>query len=173
MAYATTYKNNIQALILSNTAPDARYREELGWNVRKRYSKTVVRALNEYFGKTDDKSVRARYTQSLSVYFKPTNHEAAKLLMDGAARIASEEYVHLAKDELSKFTYREKLREISHPVMIIASTLDVWPESAVKLMINDMEHAAVIYLKAGHFGMLEGARIYWNTVFDWVSETHD
>lgn len=168
-AYATQFENKLDALILSNTAPDARFREQLGWNIRQRYSKTTLQVLNRLVGKTDDKSIRERYTQSYAYYFDPVNHEASKLLMDGASRIATEEYVHFAQNDLSKFTYRDALRKLNVRILILAGSKDVWPEFSIKLLISDIEHAETKIMKGGHFLMLEGAKIYWNTVFDWLN----
>ncbi len=168
MNYAYMYESKLQGMILSNTAPDSSYRIQMAWNIRDRYTKVILQALSEYGGKTDDKSLRVKFTQSLSVHFKPTNHEAAKLLLDTANRVATDAYVKIAKDIIPRHNMREKLRKLKIPTLIIGCTDDVWPGDAINLLKTDIEHADMIAFKGGHFPMLEGANKYWSEIEKWL-----
>ncbi len=166
--YATRYHQKVSKLILVNSSPDSKYREELAWNIRQFYSKVTIQALDEYRGKTDDKSIRARFTQALSTYFHPRSFEEATKLMDLSEKIASKDYVHISNNILSNLDYRAKLRSFNGESLIIFSKNDVWPKSASQKLRNDLINAKYIELDTGHFPMIENAENFWREIFDFA-----
>ncbi|MHA2252709.1 MAG: alpha/beta fold hydrolase [Candidatus Kariarchaeaceae archaeon] len=168
--YAVKYQKNISGLILSNTAPNAKYRSDMAWNIRDRYSKSTKRALEGYVGKTDDKSIRTRFTQSLAVYFDPTDHDEAKKILDNCSRIASDAYVHLSQNEIPNFDIREQLRKLKIKTLILWGKKDVMPEKSSLLIKNDIIHARLDSLDTGHFPMIEKPHEYWSLINKWLQE---
>lgn len=162
--YAKKYERSLKSLTLSNTSPNGKYRELMGWNIRQRYSNLIKEAMEQYRGKTDDKSIRARFTQAFSVYFKPTNHDEAEKLMDNTSKIASEAYIYYAQHLIPKHNYREELRQFKVKTIIVGCTNDVWPIESVRLIKNDIPAAKFIVLEMGHFPMIENSKYYWDQI---------
>ncbi|MDH5647960.1 MAG: alpha/beta hydrolase [Candidatus Heimdallarchaeota archaeon] len=169
--YALKYGSKINRIILSNTSANNKYRNSLAWNVRQRYSKITKQALENYMGKTDEKSIKIKFTQSLAVYFNPTNHEMAKKILDNCTKIATQEYVHLATNILPNYDIRESIRKIKNKTLIIAGKNDVWPYESVLLLQNDLIQAEFKLNEGGHFFLLENPEDYWSFIDDWLN-TH-
>jgi proline-specific peptidase len=167
--YGVKYQKHLAALIISNSAPNAKYREFMAWNIRDRFTKMTRQAIEDYFGKIDDQSIRMRFTRSLAVHFQPTDHEIAKKIMDECHRIASETYVHLSQNEIPKHDLREQLRKIKIKTLIMSNKEDVWPTNASLLIKNDINHATLIVQEGGHFHMLENPIEYWQSINEWVN----
>jgi proline-specific peptidase len=167
--YAIKYQKHLTGLIISNSAPNTKYREFMAWNIRDRYTKMTRQAIEDYYGKTDDQSIRMRFTRSLAVHFQPTNHERAKKIMDDCHRIASELYVHLSQNEIPKHDVREQLRKIKVKTLIMSNKEDVWPTNASLLIKNDINHATLLVQDGGHFHMLENPQEYWNAIDTWIN----
>lgn len=165
--YTNLHEDQLDGICLVNSAGNVKYRTTLAWNIRDRYSKVTKQALEPYYGETDDQSIRARFTQSLAVYFDPTDHEEAKRIMNEAERIATDAYVHLSTEIIPNHYFRENLRDVSTKVLIIASKKDVWPVEASKLMRNDIIHAEYKELNTGHFPMLEKPSEFWQMIEDY------
>jgi pimeloyl-ACP methyl ester carboxylesterase len=141
----------------------------MAWNIRDRFTKMTRQAIEDYFGKIDDQSIRMRFTRSLAVHFQPTDHEIAKKIMDECHRIASETYVHLSQNEIPKHDLREQLRKIKIKTLIMSNKEDVWPTNASLLIKNDINHATLIVQEGGHFHMLENPIEYWQSINEWVN----
>ncbi len=168
--YAIKYQKYLKGLILSNTAPNFKYRTEMAWNIRERFSKVTIQAMEGYAGKTDEKSISARFTQGLAVYFKPTNHDEAKKLLNDCYRLAAKAFVYLSQYEIPKHDLREKLRKIHIKTLIISGKDDVWPEKSSLLIKNDIIHARLETIASGHFPMIDNTQKYWELIIEWLSE---
>jgi len=168
--YVLTYGKYLDALVLSNTSSNAKYRKEMAWNIRDKFSSVTIQALNEYAGLTDDKSVRVRFTQSLAAHFDPMNHEKAKGIMDGSFRISTEAYVYLSQYVIPKHDLRERLRKIKVTTLLLGGKEDVWPKSALQFLENDISHARSLLLDGGHFPMIDNPKLYWNTIRMWLND---
>jgi len=166
--YAIKFENHLKGLILLNTSPNTKYREMMAWNIREQYSKVTIQALEQYRGQTDDKSLRARFTQSLSTYFYPSDTEAAKELMDHAHRIGTDAYVYISREVIPNIGYRQQLRNLSIPVLVIACTNDVWPDSSAQLFRNDIIHANYAEFDTGHFPMIEAKDKFWQEITKFI-----
>lgn len=162
--YAMKYQHSLKSLILLNSAGNNRYRNSLAWNIRDRYSKSTIQALNQYAGKTDDKSIRVRFTQSLATYFSPTDHDSATELMDNCDRIATEEYVHMSLHAIEKYDIRDQIRKIRVPTLVLGGLRDVWPLAHVELLNIDIGGSQYVVLDSGHFPMVENPAMFWSYV---------
>lgn len=169
-SYSIRYEDHLAGLILVNTSPNAKYREAMAWNIREKYSKVTIQALEEYRERTDDKSVRARFTQSLATYFDPPNHELAKMLMNNAERIATQSYVHLSRAVIPNVDYRSQIRSYDKPTLIIGCKNDVWPLEASQLLRNDLIQAKYREMETGHFPMIVEPEEFWSTISKFVLE---
>lgn len=168
--YLINHEKHLDHLILVNTAGDNRYRRTMAWNIREKYSKVTIQALDEYYGKTDDKSVKVRFTQALATYFNPIDHEKANDLLDNCSRIATDTYVYISRAVLPDYNVRELIRNTSRPTLIIVSRDDVWPPESSTLLRNDLPHAKFQEFDGGHFVMLEHPDEFWARVFNFLYE---
>ncbi len=168
MLYAISHTKKIERMIVSNTAVSASYRNQMAWNIRSQYSHMVKDALERVARKTDDKSIRMRFTQSLSTHFHPKDQEKANQLLDTAHKIASEPYVMISHYEIPKYNIREQIRKVDKPTLILGGAYDVWPIDEVKKINIDIPHAKLHFFKSGHFPMVDLPEKYWKVISNWL-----
>lgn len=170
MKYAYTHQKRLSSLIVSNSAVNAYYRNQMAWNIRNTYSKLVKDAFEKSYGETDDKSIRMRLTQSLAAHFHPLDKEKAVYLMDSAHRIATEAYVLISHYQIQNYDIREKVRAVRCPTLILGGAYDVWPVSEVQKINTDIKQGEQQFFPSGHFPMIETGEKYWNYLFNWLAK---
>ncbi len=163
--------NNCIGGIFSNTSPDPIYRKIMAWNIREKFSKTLKYAFQQYEGKTDEKSMRVKFTMSLAAYFPKMNHEKAKELLDNSYRIGIEGYKTFAVNMLPFFDTKDALIKKKAPSLIIISNKDVLPRERQLVLLNALNQGELVELKEnGHFPMIEDPVGYWKIVKKWLDK---
>ncbi len=155
--------------IFSNTAADARYRKQMAWNIRDKMPITVRSVMDQYRGKLDDKSLRARFTLGLAAYFPEVNHEKAKQIMDAAQSIGTEAYTIIGHRIIPHFDMRDKLLVVKKPCLVVVGENDIIPKENGLLILNALSDGHLLeFDKYGHFPMLENANDYWGKIKKWL-----
>ena len=157
--------------IFSNTCADNLYRKEMAWNIRDKFSKTLKMVFEQHQGKTDEKSLRAKFTISLAAYFPEINHEEAKRLMDESKRVGVKAYLYFAANMLPFFDSRDLLSKKDAPVLIIHTLKDVMPKDRKLAMFNILKKGEFLELgEYGYFPMIENPKDYWGQVKNWLDK---
>ncbi len=161
-----------QGGIFSNTAADARYRKQMAWRIRDKFPITVRSVMDQYRGKLDDKSLRARFTLGLAAYFPEVDHERAKQIMDAAQFIGTEAYTIIGYRIIPHFDMRDKLLVVRKPCLVVVGENDVIPKENGLLILNALSEGHLMeFDEYGHFPMLENPKEYWEEIRKWL-ETH-
>ncbi len=165
--------NHCQGGIFANTAADARYRKQMAWRIRDKMPTTLRSVMDQYRGKLDDKSLRARFTLGLAAYFPEVDHERAKQIMDAAQSIGTEAYTIIGHRIIPHFDMRDKLLVVKKTCLVVVGEKDIIPKENGLLILNALSDGHLMeFDNYGHFPMLENPEEYWRKIKEWLDTYH-
>lgn len=170
LTYVVRHMKRVEKLVLFSTSASSRFRGELAWNIRERFSLQTKNELDTYFSRMDPNSLKVKFNRAYTVYFDPPNLGEAQRLLDQCKKLAFHEY-YVLYPEIEKFDVRPKLRKFDKPTLIVSAEKDVWPLSYVRDIQNHVKKHHLIHLKGvGHFAMIENPQAFWTPIMEWVEK---
>ncbi len=171
LTYVVRHTKSVKKIVLFSTSASSRYRAELAWNIRDRFTPQTKNELDNYFSRMDPNSLKVKFSRAYTVYFDPPNLGEAQRLLNEAKKVAYEEYYWLYP-EIEKFDVRSKLRKIKVDTLIVSAEKDVWPLSYVRDLQNHLNNHSLLHLEGvGHFAMIEEPEKFWKPIIEWCSQS--
>ncbi|RMG36106.1 MAG: alpha/beta hydrolase [Methanobacteriota archaeon] len=171
LTYVVRHMKHVDRLVLFSTSASSRFRGELAWNIRERFSPQTKNELDTYFARMDPNSLQVKFNRAYTVYFDPPNLGEAQRLLDQCHKVAYHEY-YVLYPEIERFDVRPKLRKFPNPVLIVSAEKDVWPLSYVRDLQNHVKKHQLLHLEGlGHFAMIENPESFWIPIIAWINST--
>ncbi len=167
----TDVKDQIDEIVLFSTSASSKYRPELGWNIRDKYSMLIKNELDEYYGKLDENSLEHKFTRAYAAYFNPPDLTKAMNLISSSKRLEFDLYAALIPD-LEQFDVRYKLKKFKGRCLIMTAEDDVWPLKYIREIQNYItDHSLYHFKTGGHFKMVEDPEEFWGAVGRWLNQS--
>ena len=169
--YLIANHKRIASAIFLATGVDNKYRVEMAWNIRNKFTIQTKDALEQYYQNFAENAMNLKFQKSYAMYFEKPEPKLARMLLSSAERLGFRSFAFLQRD-LETYNIKLLSRRYKGPTLILTSEHDVWPVSHTKSMIRDFPDAHFYHFdKFGHFPMVEDPQQFWSLLFTWIDNT--
>lgn len=163
MQYAVHFPDEVNSLILVSTS--AHLRGQPGHHA----GTAIIELFIPFF---------SSFTKSLGIYFT-AHHPLTPLEI---REIVRREVVNVSNDVVTKtlkginrFNIRGRLREVSHPTLILNGSLDLYTDIRHALVMRTTIPNATLRIvpRSGHMGMLENPKFFNNALSEFLHINHN